>query len=171
MLRNRKLNFVFLHLPVPHAPGIWNTRTQSFSTNPQLDYIDNLELADRRLGQIRKLLEQTGDWDRSTILVSADHPYRPNLWLENRASAALPDLLQGPESEMVRLTDLKWQPYIPFLLKLPGQKTGIEYHREFNSVLSANLLLAALQGQIRTPAHAVQWLDAHAAASEEKVCR
>ncbi|MGH9656830.1 MAG: hypothetical protein ACRD6B_25640, partial [Bryobacteraceae bacterium] len=94
-------------------------------------YIDNLELADHILGRIRRLLEQTGDWNRSTILVSSDHPF----------------------------------------LKLPGQKTGVEYHREFNSVLSANLLLAALQGKIRTPAQAVQWLNVHAAASEEKVCR
>ncbi|MGH9625515.1 MAG: hypothetical protein ACRD4G_14405, partial [Bryobacteraceae bacterium] len=87
----------------------------------------------------------------------------PNHWLTVRA-------LPVP-AEMHQLTHMRWQPYIPFFLKLPGQKTGVEYHREFNSVLSANLLLAALQGKIRTPAQAVQWLNVHAAASEEKVCR
>ncbi|MGH9655654.1 MAG: hypothetical protein ACRD6B_19585, partial [Bryobacteraceae bacterium] len=94
--------------------------------------------------------------------------YRPGLWLNGLAASVLPP---AARLEMKRDTGQKWQPYIPFILKMPGQQTGIEYHRPFNSVLSANLLLAALQGQIRTPAQAVQWLDAHAAASEEKVCR
>lgn len=104
-----------------------------------------------------------GDWDSSTILVSADHPFRPTNWLINPA-------VPVPPAEMARDTDAIWQPYIPFFLKLPGQKAEINYHREFNSVLSANLLLAVLQDQIRTPAQAVQWLDAHAAASEQHVC-
>ncbi|MGH9656829.1 MAG: hypothetical protein ACRD6B_25635, partial [Bryobacteraceae bacterium] len=116
MLRNPKLNFVLLHLPIPHPPGIWNTRTQSFSTDARLDYIDNLELADRRLGQIRKVLEQTGDWDGSTILVSADHPYRPGLWLNGLAASVLPP---AARLEMKRDTGQKWQPYIPFILKMP----------------------------------------------------
>jgi hypothetical protein len=163
LLKNPNLDFVFLHLPVPHPPGIWDTKTQTFTTDDHADYIDNLALADKVLGQIRRTLEQTGDWDRSTILVSADHPYRALHWLTAREVAAPP--------EMVRLTRMRWQPYIPFFLKLPGQKTGLAYHREFNSVLSADLLLEALQGHIRTPGQAVQWLDAHAAASEQKVCR
>ncbi|MGH9437102.1 MAG: sulfatase-like hydrolase/transferase [Terriglobia bacterium] len=161
ILRNPNLNFVYLHFPVPHPPGIWDTKAQRFTASDPSDYIDNLVLADRTLGKIREILEQTGDWDRSTILVSADHPFRPKNWLYNPHSP----------TEMIQDTHRIWQPYIPFFLKLPGQKTGIEYHREFNSILSANLLLAALQGQIRTPAQAVQWLNAHAAASEEKVCR
>lgn len=161
LLRNPNLNFVYLHFPVPHPPGIRDTKAQRFTTSERSDYIDNLVLADRALGRVRQILEQTGDWDRSTILVSADHPFRPKTWLLGPSAPA----------EMIQDTHRIWQPYIPFLLKLPGQKTGIEYHREFNSVLSANLLLAALQGQIRTSAQAVPWLDAHAAASEEKVCR
>ncbi|MGH9654257.1 MAG: sulfatase-like hydrolase/transferase, partial [Bryobacteraceae bacterium] len=76
MLKNPDLDFVFLHIPSPHPPGIWDTQRQTFATDARLDYIDNLELADHILGRIRRLLEQTGDWNRSTILVSSDHPYR-----------------------------------------------------------------------------------------------
>lgn len=168
MLRDRNLDFVLLHLPVPHPPGIWDGNTRSFSTSPQLNYVDNLVLADRTLGEIRRVLEKNGDWDQSIVLVSSDHPYRPNLWLTGPTAT----LLSKPAfSEMTQDTRLTRQPYIPFFFKLPGQKTGIDYHRPFNSVLSANLLLAALQGQIRTPAEAVRWLDMHAAASEAQVCR
>lgn len=168
MLRNRNLTFLLLHLPIPHPPGIWDTRTQSLGMSGRLDYIDNLEFADKVLGQIRQVLRREGEWDRSTVLVSADHPYRPDYWLRGLNVAVLS---KAALSEMARATHMKWQPYIPFFLKMPGQKTGIEYHREFNSVLSADLLLAALQSKIRTPAQAVQWLDAHAAASEQKVCQ
>lgn len=162
MLENPKLNFVLLHIPCPHPPGVWDIRKQAFTTDGTPDYIDNLENADRIMGKIRRTLERTGQWDQSTVLVSSDHPYRPHDWL-------VLQVLPHP-AEMARLTQLKWQPYIPFFLKMPGQKTGIEYHRSFNSMLSSNLLLAALQGEIRTSAQAVQWLDAHAAASEQNVC-
>lgn len=167
MLHNPNLNFLLLHWPVPHPPGIWNTRNQTFSTSSQSNYFDNLELADRILGRIRAALEEDGTWDRTTILVSADHPFRPRSWLTGEMAR---NLSNDAHSEMMRLTNLKRQPYIPFFLKLPGQKTEVDYHREFNSVLSADLLLAALQGQIRTPAQSVQWLDAHAAASKRNGC-
>ncbi|HEX7363175.1 MAG TPA: hypothetical protein VF283_22015 [Bryobacteraceae bacterium] len=163
MLKNPRLNFVLLHIPCPHPPGVWDVQKHAYTTQGGHDYIDNLVNADRIMGKIRRILVQTGDWDRSTILVSADHPYRPDLWL------TLNDL--PPSPEMVSLTHMKRQPYIPFILKMPGEQSGIVYPRAFNSVLSANLLLAALQGQIRTPTQAVQWLDTHAVTSEEKGCR
>lgn len=163
MLRDRKLQFVFLHIPSPHPPGIWSAQNDAFTTSNQANYVDNLQLADTILGRIRSILEETGDWDRATILVSSDHPYRPDHWLVN---GEVP-----PTPEMIRLTRMQWQPYIPFFLKLPGQTTGFLYHREFNSVLSADLLLDALEGKIQTPAQASAWLDGHAAASEDKVCR
>jgi len=163
MLRNRKLQFVFLHIPSPHPPGIWSAKNDAFTTSNQANYVDNLQLADTILGRIRSILEETGDWDRATILVSSDHPYRPDHWLIN---GEVP-----PTPEMIRLTQMRWQPYIPFFLKLPGQTTGFPYHREFNSVLSADLLFDALGGKIQTPAQASAWLDEHAAASEAKVCR
>ncbi len=163
MLRDRKLQFVFLHIPSPHPPGIWSAKNDAFTTSNQANYVDNLQLADTILGRIRSILEETGDWDRATILVSSDHPYRPDHWLLN---GEVP-----PTPEMIRLTRMQWQPYIPFFLKLPGQTTGFLYHREFNSVLSADLLLDALEGKIQTPAQASAWLDEHAAASEAKVCR
>ncbi|MGH9584550.1 MAG: hypothetical protein ACRD4O_16625 [Bryobacteraceae bacterium] len=161
MLRNQALNLVVIHLPTPHPPGIWDASRQTFTTSDRSDYIDNLALADEVLAEIEGVLRENGGWNKATILVSTDHPYRPAIWLK----------LPLARLEVRRVTQARWQPYIPFFLKLPGQKTGVAYHREFNSVLSGNLLLAALQGKIRTPAQAVQWLDAHAAGSEEKVCR
>jgi hypothetical protein len=144
MLRNRNLNVVFVHVPIPHPPGIWNRETQSFTLGAST-YLDNLQLADKLLGDMRRVLEQTGDWDQSVILVSSDHPYRSFLW--------------APAQD--------WQPYVPFLLKLPRQHQAVVYHREFNNVVTADLLLEALERRVRTAPEAVKWLENHITSAPE----
>ena len=48
---------------------------------------------------------------------------------------------------------------IPYILKLASQKDGVTYTQEFNTVLTADLLLGVLRGEIGDPASAVAWLD------------
>ena len=152
MLRSPDLNFVFLHIPAPHPPGFWNISKQQFATSNS-DYIDNLQLADKILGEIRQLLEQTGDWNRSLILVSSDHPLQWGFrW-------------NGMNPEMQQASRFGWQPYIPFMLKMPGQTKGLTYSKEFNSVVSADLIMDALNGNLKTPEQVTAWLDRHCAAS------
>jgi hypothetical protein len=155
MLRNPDLNLVFLHIPAPHPPGFWNISKQQFATEAS-DYIDNLQLADKILGEIRRTLEQTGDWNRSLILVSSDHPLQWGFrW-------------SGMTPEMQQASRFGWQPYIPFMLKMPGQTTGVTYSKEFNSVLSADLIMDALKGGLNTPEQVTAWLDLHRGTSLEK---
>ncbi len=156
MLQNRSLNLVLIHLPTPHPPGIWDTAKATFTTGDS-SYIDNLQLTDELLGRIRRLLEQTGDWNRSAVIVSGDHPYRAALWMP---------LALFSDAEMVKETGMTGYPYVPFLLKLPHQREGVHYNREFNSVLTPNLILQLLNGKLQTPQDAVNWLDAHANSSE-----
>lgn len=144
MLKNPKLNLVLLHLPPPHPPGFWDSSRHTY-TSGDSGYIDNLDLADELMGQIRRTLEQTGDWDRSTIVVSADHSYRPN-----------------DDREVELIMHGKRQPYVPYFVKLPFQHQGIRYERPLNSVITGDLLLDVLKGDVRTPEDAVKWLDAHA---------
>lgn len=155
MLLNSNLNLVFLHIPAPHPPGFWDIGKQQFATQDS-DYIDNLQLADKILGEIRRLLEQTGDWNRSLILVSSDHPLQWGFrW-------------SGMTPEMQQASRFGWQPYIPFFLKMPGQTEGLIYSKEFNSVLSADLIMQALEGVLNTPEQVTEWLDEHRAASLAK---
>lgn len=51
--------------------------------------------------------------------------------------------------------------YVPFILKMPGQQSGIAYDRPMNTVLSGDLLLEILTGAVPSGQAAVQWLDAH----------
>ncbi|MDQ2712395.1 MAG: hypothetical protein M3Y24_09245 [Acidobacteriota bacterium] len=150
MLEDHNLNLVFIHLPIPHPPGIWDPTKGAFTT-ANANYLDNLELADKVLGQIRHTLEDVGDWERSTILISSDHPFRSEAWT-------------GPsgrfeDSEMNRVSREEWFPFIPFLLNLPYQHQHVTYKGSFNSVLTGDLVLSILKRQLTKPEDVVNWLN------------
>jgi arylsulfatase A-like enzyme len=87
-------------------------------------------------------MENGGTWDSTTVLFTSDHGYR--------------------DSESL---DGKSDPRIPYLLKLAGQKEAVAYTPPFNAVLSADLLLAVLRGEIGDAASAKAWLDGNGARS------
>ena len=151
MLKNGRIKLLLLHFPIPHPSGIWNARENRLpKSNEESDYIDNLALVDKTLGKVRHALEETGAWQHSTLLISADHPLRPATWRES-----YDDWTTGLENA-TRGHDLK---YVPFLLKLPGQTKGLTYPHEFNTVVSQALLWEILNGHITTPEAAANWLD------------
>jgi Sulfatase len=130
--------FTLVHLPVPHAPHAYNRKTGTFTlgNSPIAGYIDSLALLDRTVGELRRTMESAGVWDSTTVLFTTDHGYR--------------------DAEAL---DGKTDPRIPYILKLASQKEAVTYPRSFNAVLTADLLLAVLRGEIRDPASATAWLD------------
>jgi hypothetical protein len=134
---DERLGLVFLHFPVPHAPAVYDRfrQTMTKSNSPISGYIDSLALADRVLGQLRGEMEQCGSWDKTTVLVTADHSFR--------ASAAL---------------DGKNDPRVPYVLKLAGQSRGARYDRVFHTVRTRALLEAILSGRLRSPEQVIGWM-------------
>jgi len=127
-----------VHLPVPHAPHAYNRRTGEFTLGnaPIAGYVDSLALLDRTIGEIRRDMENAGTWDSTTVLFTTDHPYREAMQLDGKSD-----------------------PRIPYILKLAGQKEGVEYAPQFNTVLTADLLMAVLRGEIADTESAAAWLD------------
>ena len=74
-LADPSINFLFLHMPIPHPYGFYDRSKETFSTK-HTSYIDNLALADRYLAHIRQLLEQNNQWDSATVIVMGDHSWR-----------------------------------------------------------------------------------------------
>ena len=135
---DRDFGFTLVHLPVPHAPHAYNRKTGTFTlgNSPIAGYIDSLALLDRTVGELRRTMENAGVWDSTTVLFTSDHGYR--------------------DSEAL---DGKSDPRIPYILKLASQKEAVTYTQEFNTVLTADLLMGVLRGEIADPASAVAWLD------------
>jgi hypothetical protein len=141
---DRDFGFILVHLPVPHAPHAYDRKTGTFTlrNSPIAGYIDSLALLDRTVGEMRRTMENSGTWDSTTVLFTSDHGYR--------------------DSESL---DGKSDPRIPYLLKLAGQKVAVAYTPQFNTVLSAGLLLAVLRGEIGDAASVTAWLDRNGARS------
>lgn len=145
----RALERVLLHLAVPHPPVIYDRFAAALTESGGGSYLDNLALADRTLGEIRRLLEQQGSWNETVLLVTSDHSYRVTSWRPWQSDREHGAIGRKPDRR------------VPFLLKLPGQDVPLTYTRPFNTIASHELLLALDHG-IGTPAEVVAWLDAHA---------
>jgi hypothetical protein len=130
LLGRRDLQLVLIHLAVPHPPGVFDRRTNTASISPEVNYLDNLELADQTLAELRELAEETGTWHDSTWIISSDHWWKSNFW------AGEP----GWTQEEARLDVGEKDQRIPFIVKLAGARDAVEYRRPLNTVLSADLI-------------------------------
>jgi hypothetical protein len=133
---NPDFNLILLHWPIPHLPGIYSRSRGDFDTSGRGTYIDNLALVDQTFRELRQAMEAAGLWDSTTILLSADH------WYRNSAGV-----------------DGKIDHRVPFLLKLAGQTARLDYNRRFNVVVTHDLILAILRGELQDPESAARWLD------------
>ena len=143
-----RFGLIVVHCNVPHPPSIYDRSTQrirdSLINVTDTSYADNLVLTDHTLGLIRRDLEASGRWDSTTVIVSSDHWLRKSLWRY--------------EGE----TDHR----IPFMIKLAGQKKGAIYEKSFNTVLTGDLILAILKGEIGSVDGVVTWLDRNRSVAE-----
>jgi hypothetical protein len=146
---DRSLGLVLLHLPVPHLPALYDRAKGKLANAHSSDYLDNLELSDRTLGDLRRAMEANGTWQETTLLVSSDHPFRVSMWQAT--------LLRSDEVELA--TGGEDHPFIPFILKLAGTASPLEYSPEFSSLLTHDLILAVLGNELNSSQEAAKWLD------------
>ena len=148
-----RLGLVLIHWPVPHPPGIYDRATDDFSSEG--NYVDNLELVDRALGEIRTAMEDAGLWDKSVVLATSDHWWRSEIWSVDTGWTE-------EEEALSKVTDHR----VPFMLKMAGQTETLEYEEVFNTVLTHDLLLAILREEVSTPREVADWLDRHRSIGE-----
>ena len=143
MVNDPQLGLVLLHLPVPHGPPIFDRASRQITAlNLRKDwYFDNLLLADRVLGKIRDVMQRSGQWDTSALIVTSDHSLRPYMMAHPHAT-----------------------PLVPFMVKMPGQKAGTTFDQPFNAEITRDLIGAILNGKV-TATNLSEWLRAHAAST------
>jgi arylsulfatase A-like enzyme len=84
-------------------------------------------------------MEASGQWDKTWVILSADHSWRES-----------------------KLYDGQRDFRVPYLIKPPGATVSAEYTRPFNTVLTHDLILAILRGELTDGQSIAPWLDAHA---------
>jgi len=151
MIADPSNGLVFVHWPIPHPLGIYDREKNDFGLKISNNYLDNLELTDRAIGEVREQLRKAGLAERTTLIVTSDHPLRPFTW----------DKFATWTDEEAEISGDKWYPLIPFIVKFPGSGQAVEYASPFNTLLTQDLILDILRGKVDSPASAAQWLDAH----------
>ena len=140
LVTNTVYGLTLLHLPPPHSPGIYLPEKDQFTfwgVPTTAGYLGNLALADRELGQMRRAMEISGQWDKTWLIISADHS------LGSQISFGQPDTR------------------VPFIVKPPGANEPITYSPKINTILTHDLILAILRGEITSQRELVPWLDKH----------
>jgi arylsulfatase A-like enzyme len=156
MARDPELHLIMIHYPIPHPPGIYDRSKRDFSFNSSSGYLDNLQLADRALGELRSEIEQAGLWETTTVLISSDHWLRADRVWRNHPFWKKSFTIEDPS-----VTKSAKDERVPFVLKLAGEKVGSNYEQPFNTVLSHDLILAILSGEVLNQVDVANWLDQH----------
>jgi hypothetical protein len=141
VVTNSNFGLIFLHLPPPHKPGVYLPDKDSFTIrgmDKATGYFNNLTLADRILGKMRKAMVDAGEWDKTWFILSADHSWRQSTVYDGQR-------------------DLR----VPFLIKAPAQSKSLTYSTQINTVLTRDLILAILQGDVANEEDVARWIDEH----------
>jgi len=144
-----RIDLLFVHFPAPHLFAIYDRERQDFTLSGKTSYFDNLALVDRTVGEMRRHLEEAGLWDSTTILITADHGLRPELWRGR--------LNWTPELQ--QLTIKGPSETVPFIVKLAGKRERVTYDKQFSNVVISDLALAVLSGEVSNPLQLPAWLD------------
>ncbi len=150
VLIDRSASFVLLHLPIPHLGGIYNRMSGQLTTGPST-YLDNLVLADKYLAHLRILLEQSGQWDSSAIIVMGDHSWRTaQMWKGS-------SVWTTEEEKASHGGEFDDRPF--YTVKLPGQKSGSHIDSPYAALTTRALLDAILRKKITSSQELSAWVE------------
>ena len=134
----RDFDLVYVHLLFPHEPFLYDRKSNTW--NGAGSYLDNLVLVDRAFGEIQTAMESSGTWDNTTVIVSADHPWRLDANPIEPTNEAFP-LTNGGKAD----------PRVPFIVKMSGQTAPAVSDKNFNTVITTQLIRSIMNGEIANP--------------------
>jgi hypothetical protein len=147
-----RFDLVYIHLPVPHPPGIYNRVSGQVTNSARSSYLDNLTLTDHAFGDLRRTMEAAGVWERATVIVTSDHWWRSDYWATEAGWTTEEQQAASEHSPDQR---------VPFMVKFPGDDSLV-YDRPFNTVITRQMIMAVLAGRLQSGAELARWLDTHA---------
>jgi hypothetical protein len=141
-----RFGLVLLHLPIPDSPGIYDRATGRLTTwnftGAAGAYLDNLALADRVVGDLRRGLERARLGDRTWLVVSSARWWRASKHHDGEVDHRVPFLVRPPDGGRAMHADVA-----------------------FNTLATHDLVLAILRGSISDTRDAAAWLTRQPVAS------
>jgi hypothetical protein len=148
LLDDPSVEFILIHMPIPHPGGIYDRRNERFAVRNS-DYLDNVALADRFLSHVRSKLEQSGQWDSSTIVIMGDHSWRTGSMWRNMPEWSNEDEIASDGGQ--------FDDRPVYLVKLAEQRTGAHIDTPFAATNTRRLIDALLTQNIRSKEDLSVW--------------
>ena len=138
LIGDREIDFVFLHLPIPHPPGIYDRKNHVVTEGGT--YLDNLVLADDTLGVLMQEIDSTSRASQTTIIVSSDHSWRTPMWNQG----------EDWSNEEERISGGRFDQRPVLLIHFPGQSSNNEITSSEPELLEHDIVRDILQNRITT---------------------
>jgi Sulfatase len=135
LIRDQTIGFVFIHLPVPHPPGIYDRKLGRQRATGS--YIDNLALADKSLAELMGILNSTPLAQKTTVIVCSDHSWRVPMW---RSTAVWTE-----EDEAA--SHGRFDPRPVLMIHFPGQQEGRDVNVPYNAIRIHEIIEHMLRGE------------------------
>ena len=149
LLGDPSANFILLHMPFPHPPGYFN-RDTGFLTTERRSYLDNLALVDQHVAHVRALLEKSGEWNTSTVLMMGDHSWRTALIWKHAGFWTQEEERASPGGH--------FDARPAYLVKCSGQESGQRLESPFHALSTRQLLDAVFAKQIQNADDLRRWV-------------
>jgi hypothetical protein len=150
LLADQSVDFMLLHMPVPHPGGIYDRRTSRFATNSS-SYIDNLALADLYLAHLRRTLEQQGTWDSTAIVIMGDHSWRTELLWEKSSFWTAEDDAASSHGQ--------FDDRPAYIVKMPEQRQAVRMDAPFAAMRTRALFDGLLDGRLSSTSDLTAWVQ------------
>jgi hypothetical protein len=148
-LTDRDIDFVLLHMPIPHPEGIYDRKQGAFATSGA-SYVDNLALSDLYLAHIRQVLERQGQWDSSVVIVMGDHSWRTWYWLS--LGVWTPEDTRASNGG-------KFDDRPGYIVKMPMQEAALRVDTPFPALKTRALLDGVINSQLKTGQDLKAWVE------------
>lgn len=135
LIRDQGISFVFIHLPVPHPPGIYDRKTETLRAGGS--YVDNLALSDRVLGELMTTVKATPSASKTTVILCSDHSWRTYMWRLKP--------LWAKEDETASHGQFDPRPVL--MIHYPGQQVQYDVTAPFDEIRIHEIIQHMLQGQ------------------------
>ncbi len=150
VVADSRFDFVFIHVPLPHPPGLRAVGGALLESTSSC-YIENFRLVDALIGEWRSALEHAGLWENSALIVTSDHSLR-EFW------QAQPFWTEA-DGKLVGASDLDT---VPLLVKMPRQNRGAEISEPIGTELLYELAVGILRGDFSNTDRVSAWLRTRA---------
>ena len=157
LIGDPRFRFLYIHLPVPHPPGIYDRRRHMLRGNGT--YLDNLVLADDTLGILMKQIAASPSAAQTTIIVTSDHSWRIMLYRGSSRWSA----------EEERASQGKFDDRPVLLVHFPGEESGEEIQAVLPEMLEHDMIAAMLRGRMNNVDELVNWTERLAQATSPQL--